>query len=49
MRATVQSLQLGGTGKSVALSFEVPAEVLDFLSSGLNRGRQDIPAAGPGK
>jgi hypothetical protein len=49
MRATVQSLQLGGTGKSVALSFEVPAEVLDFLGSGLNRGRQNIPAAGPGK
>jgi hypothetical protein len=29
----IQSLQLGGTGKSVALSFDLPATALDALSS----------------
>jgi hypothetical protein len=29
--AMVQSLQLGGTGKSVALSFEIPSAVLDLI------------------
>jgi hypothetical protein len=49
MLAMVQSLHLGGTGKTVVLSFEVPAEILNFLGPGLNRARQNIPAAGPGK
>jgi hypothetical protein len=31
--AMVQSLQLGGTGKTVALSFEVPEAVFDFLGA----------------
>ena len=31
--AMVQSLQLGGTGKTVALSFDVPAAVLDHLGA----------------
>lgn len=32
--AMVQSLQLGGTGKTVALSFEVPSAVFDQLGGG---------------
>jgi hypothetical protein len=32
MLAMVQSLQLGGTGKTVALSFEVPEALFDFLA-----------------
>jgi hypothetical protein len=31
----VQSLQLGGTGKTVSLSLEVPAQVFDALGAGL--------------
>lgn len=31
--AVVQSLQLGGTGKTVMLSFTVPAEVIDLLAN----------------
>jgi hypothetical protein len=30
--ATVQSLQLGGTGKTVALSFDIPEAVFDVIS-----------------
>jgi hypothetical protein len=29
----VQSLQLGGTGATVALSFDVPEEVFDFIAA----------------
>jgi hypothetical protein len=31
--AMVQSLQLGGTGKTVALSFDVPEALFDYLAS----------------
>ena len=47
MVAMVQSLQLSGTGKTVALSFEVPAEVLNLLGPVLNRGRQNVPSPEP--
>ena len=30
LQAMVQSLELGGTGKTVSLSFTVPGEVFDF-------------------
>ena len=36
--AMVQSLQLGGTGKTVALSFDVPEAVFDFLASAAHQG-----------
>jgi hypothetical protein len=32
----MQSLELGGTGKTVALSFSVPAEVFDVVGGALN-------------
>lgn len=32
MQAMLQSLELGGTGKTVAISFSVPAEVLDGIA-----------------
>jgi hypothetical protein len=47
MLALVQSLQLSGTGKTVALSFDVPAEVLNLLGPALNPGRPSLPAPGP--
>ena len=47
--AMVQSLQLGGTGKTVALSFEVPAEVFDLLGPALNGSRQTAPVPDAGK
>lgn len=34
----MQSLELGGTGKSVALSFTVPAEVFDAVGGALSNG-----------
>jgi hypothetical protein len=46
--ATVQSLELGGTGKTVALSFDVPAEVFGHLSD-LHRGRPGAPPPDSGK
>lgn len=33
VQAMVQSLELGGTGKTVALSFTVPAEIFDAITS----------------
>jgi hypothetical protein len=36
--AMVQSLQLGGTGKTVALSFDVPEAVFDFVASVAHKG-----------
>jgi hypothetical protein len=33
LQAVLQSLELGGTGKTVALSFTVPAEVFDVIGS----------------
>jgi hypothetical protein len=32
-----QSLELGGTGKTVALSFAVPAEVFDVIGAVANK------------
>jgi hypothetical protein len=49
MLALVQSLQLGGTGKTVTMSFDVPAGVFDLLGPALNRGRQNLPPLSPGK
>jgi hypothetical protein len=37
--AVVQSLQLGGTGKTVVLSFSVPAEVIDIIANAAKQGR----------
>ncbi|MGE5812902.1 MAG: hypothetical protein ACM36C_00290 [Acidobacteriota bacterium] len=36
--ALVQSLQLGGTGKTVLLSFSVPAEVIDLIAKAAKEG-----------
>jgi len=36
--ALVNSLQLGGSGKTVALSFSVPAEILDMIPKGIQQG-----------
>jgi hypothetical protein len=33
MQAMIQSLELGGTGKTVALSFAVPAEIFDAIAA----------------
>ena len=38
--AMVQSLQLSGTGKTVVLSFSVPAEVVDLLAGAAKEHRQ---------
>lgn len=43
MLAMVQSLQLGGTGTTVTLSFDVPAEVFDSLGASSNRGAAPSP------
>jgi hypothetical protein len=32
-QSMLQSLQLGGTGKTVALSFDVPSQVFDAIAS----------------
>ncbi len=42
LQALMQSLQLGGTGKTVALSFSIPAEAFELLSPGSRKsaGRQ---------
>ena len=47
MLALVQSLQLGGTGKTVTLAFDVPAEVFNLLGPALNRSRQNLPSVEP--
>ena len=41
----MQSLELGGTGKTVALSFTVPAEVFDAVGAiGNGFGKRNRPA-----
>jgi hypothetical protein len=50
--AVVQSLQLGGTGKTVILSFAVPAEVIDIIAnaakeSGKMHHDSDVPPEPP--
>ena len=39
LQALMQSLELGGTGKTVALSFAVPAEVFDMIGACRATGR----------
>ncbi|PYR32675.1 MAG: hypothetical protein DMF92_01275 [Acidobacteria bacterium] len=36
----LQSLELGGAGKTVALSFDVPAQVFDLLGAAGSTGRE---------
>jgi hypothetical protein len=43
-RTMMQSLQLGGTGKTVALSFAIPAEVFDMI--GMKTGKLPMKPAG---
>jgi hypothetical protein len=38
IQAMMQSLELGGTGKTVALSFDVPAAVFDFVGAMMPKG-----------
>ena len=40
--ATVQSLQLGGTGKTVALSFDIPEAVFDAISAARGSGQRQL-------
>jgi hypothetical protein len=42
LQAMMQSLELGGSGKTVSLSFAVPAEVFDVIGAMANKGK---PAA----
>ena len=37
LQLMMQSLELGGTGKTVALSFAVPAEVFDIVGAVANK------------
>ena len=39
LQAMMQSLELGGTGKTVTLSFTVPAEVFDVIGAMTNKGK----------
>jgi hypothetical protein len=39
LQAMMQSLELGGTGKTVSLSFAVPAELFDVIGAMSNRGK----------
>ena len=43
-QALAQSLQLGGTGKTVELSFSVPGAVFDLIESAGNQRRRKEPA-----
>jgi hypothetical protein len=43
-QALTQSLQLGGAGKTVALSFSVPGAVFDFIEAAGNQLRKREPA-----
>jgi hypothetical protein len=39
LQSMMQSLELGGTGKTVSLSFAVPAELFDVIGAVANRGK----------
>ena len=41
LQALVNSLQLSGTGKTVALSFQVPSQVIDALAAAKQRPRKN--------
>jgi hypothetical protein len=43
MQLMAQSLELGGTGKTVALSFAVPAEVFDAITTMIPKRQHDEP------
>jgi len=43
MQLMAQSLELGGTGKTVALSFAVPAEVFDAVTTMLPKRQPEEP------
>jgi hypothetical protein len=43
IQAMMQSLELSGTGKTVALSFMVPAAVFDVIGDVHNQQRQRKP------
>jgi hypothetical protein len=40
LQGLLQSLELGGAGKTVALSFDVPAQVFDLLGAAGSTGRE---------
>ena len=42
LESVMQSLELGGTGKTVSLSFAIPAELFDVIGAMANHGK---PAA----
>ena len=39
LQAMMQSLELSGTGKTVSLSFVVPAELFDVIGAAASRGK----------
>ena len=43
LQAVAQSLQLGGTGTTVALSFDVPAEIFDLLGAAVKEAAPKQP------
>jgi hypothetical protein len=47
IRALMNSLELGGTGKTVSLGFSVPTEVIDALAALQNNRRREAPAPVP--
>jgi hypothetical protein len=42
LQAVMQSLELAGTGKTVSLSFAVPAELFDVIGAAAQRGKPDF-------
>jgi hypothetical protein len=42
LQAMMQSLELGGSGKTVSLSFVVPAEVFDVIGAAANKGKPAV-------
>ena len=47
VQAMLQSLALGGTGRTVALSFTVPAEVFDIIGAREQSGTAQRPLTSP--
>jgi hypothetical protein len=39
LESVMQSLELGGTGKTVSLSFAIPAELFDVIGAMANHGK----------
>jgi hypothetical protein len=48
IRSLVDSLQLGGSGKTVSITFSLPSEVIDALAALQQQHRRQAPPAGPG-